>query len=438
MLYAGILLHGICYDFFFVTGQIYVDTQAGEIDSRGGAGIHHAGDAGGGLPDRQLGVGRGGRRACAGGRRHDWRGIWLVPAVGGARDPGAVRALFRPARALSGVPASNQVLSAAEDRSVTSSVPAPDAPRGGHPARAVQDRHSASGLPPTCTHRTGHGFQVPFATFGTNVIDARRREPHRPALLRALVRRHQHPHHVHAVGEREPRPSPCRGTPARSAGPRSCSRTPRTPPPPPASAPSPRSASRPGPRPAFPAPAREKNSLSPVSSVFHDIEYSGPEQLGRQAQPRAHEAPARRRLADHGVPVGRLELDHDAREVLRRRAPVVRAPHLLRQLLRVRRPRPLERRDVPGDPLRLHRRQRLARLGQQVPHHERRVAHHVVEHAATLQPAAPEPRRVRPAVLLGGAREVRPAGEPGARAPRAAPGPPRPAARRAGSRDTPS
>lgn len=82
MLYAGIVLHGICYDFFFVTGQIYVDQRAP---------AHLRAAAQGLIAFVTLGVGwllgswLSGKvvdmHRIAGPVPHDWTGIWLVPAV---------------------------------------------------------------------------------------------------------------------------------------------------------------------------------------------------------------------------------------------------------------------------------------------------------------------------------------------------------------------
>jgi nucleoside transporter len=84
MLYGGILLHGICYDFFFVTGQIYVDRKAPPDLRAAAQGL---------IAFVTLGIGMfigswvSGRVVDAyriGGGGHDWRSIWLVPAAGAA------------------------------------------------------------------------------------------------------------------------------------------------------------------------------------------------------------------------------------------------------------------------------------------------------------------------------------------------------------------
>jgi MFS family permease len=96
MLYLGILLHGVCYDFFFVTGQIYVDSQA-DVRIRAAAQ--------GFLAFVTLGVGNFIGSAVSGrvvdafalpGGGHDWRSIWLVPAVGALAVLLIFAALFRP------------------------------------------------------------------------------------------------------------------------------------------------------------------------------------------------------------------------------------------------------------------------------------------------------------------------------------------------------
>jgi nucleoside transporter len=96
MLYIGIILHGVCYDFFFVTGQIYVDQQASVTIRAAAQGLLAFITQGVGLFIGSLVSGPvvDAYRTAAGG--HDWRAIWLVPAAGAAVILVLFAVLFRP------------------------------------------------------------------------------------------------------------------------------------------------------------------------------------------------------------------------------------------------------------------------------------------------------------------------------------------------------
>ena len=80
MLFLGIILHGICYDFFFVSGQIYTDHKAGEAIKNSAQGLITLATYGVGM---LIGFWLAGRiydwQTLADGS-HNWQVIWLIPS----------------------------------------------------------------------------------------------------------------------------------------------------------------------------------------------------------------------------------------------------------------------------------------------------------------------------------------------------------------------
>lgn len=80
MLLLGILLHGICYDFFFVAGQIYTDRFAGKNVRSAAQGMITLATYGVGILIGSL-VSGPIVDAYVTADGHDWTAIWVIPAV---------------------------------------------------------------------------------------------------------------------------------------------------------------------------------------------------------------------------------------------------------------------------------------------------------------------------------------------------------------------
>ncbi|HUF24304.1 MAG TPA: nucleoside permease [Vicinamibacterales bacterium] len=104
LIYTGIILHGVCYDFFFVAGQIYTDEQAGPRIRAAAQGFLNFVTNGVGYFIGAFVSGRVVDAYLMADGTHDWRQIWMVPAAGAAVILVLFAIAFRPGRAVPPAP----------------------------------------------------------------------------------------------------------------------------------------------------------------------------------------------------------------------------------------------------------------------------------------------------------------------------------------------
>ncbi len=81
MLVIGIALHGICYDFFFVSGQIYTDSKAGEKVKSAAQGLITLATYGIGMLVGFWVAGKIVDKNILADGTHSWQDVWLFPAL---------------------------------------------------------------------------------------------------------------------------------------------------------------------------------------------------------------------------------------------------------------------------------------------------------------------------------------------------------------------
>ena len=81
MLISGILLHGICYDFFFVSGQIFTDYKAGEKVKSAAQGLITLATYGVGMLIGFWIAGKVSDAFIMRSGKHEWETIWKFPAL---------------------------------------------------------------------------------------------------------------------------------------------------------------------------------------------------------------------------------------------------------------------------------------------------------------------------------------------------------------------